>query len=272
MKLEANLPVVFLTLLVICIVVLGYMELKKLNERIKLVEYLVKGKKPLEKKDNIDLKNHVIEEKPKRNISEDNNNKVQEWQINNEKENIINTLNKKEEYVEEIQGEQEGVFVNHAGFPPHPSMMFMGMGMGVTEDIIDKINNDSNINFENIEEDEENMLINNMVEGVQKEIEEINGEDDDKGYNSESHSISDGDSDDKEKNEGSEEDEEDEEDEESVEGINLKEISEEEEFSKDKIFVDESYSVNELKAICRNLGIQFSGNKSTLIKRIMDNQ
>ena len=76
MKLEANLPVVFLTLLVICIVVLGYMELKKLNERIKLVEYLVKGKKPLEKKDNIDLKNHVIEEKPKRNISEDNNNKV----------------------------------------------------------------------------------------------------------------------------------------------------------------------------------------------------
>lgn len=264
MKVQANLPVVFLTLLVICIVVLGYMELKKLNERIKLVEYLVKDKKPLEKKDNIDVKNHVIEEKPKRNISEDNNNKVQEWQINNEKENIINTLNKKEEYVEEIQGEQEGVFVNHAGFPPHPSMMFMGMG--VTEDIIDKINNDSNINFENIEEDEENMLINNMVEGVQKEIEEINDEDDDKGYNSESQSISDEDSDDKEKNEGSEEDEE------SVEGINLKEISEEEEFSKDKIFVDESYSVNELKAICKNLGIQFSGNKSTLIKRIMDNQ
>ena len=264
MKLQANLPVVFLTLLVICIVVLGYMELKKLNERIKLVEYLVKDKKPLEKKDNIDVKNHVIEEKPKRNISEDNNNRVQEWQINNEKENIINTLNKKEEYVEEIQGEQEGVFVNHAGFPPHPSMMFMGMG--VTEDIIDKINNDSNINFENIEEDEENMLINNMVEGVQKEIEEINDEDDDKGYNSESQSISDEDSDDKEKNEGSEEDEE------SVEGINLKEISEEEEFSKDKIFVDESYSVNELKAICKNLGIQFSGNKSTLIKRIMDNQ
>ena len=264
MKLEANLPVVFLTLLVICIVVLGYMELKKLNERIKLVEYLVKDKKPLEKKDNIDVKNHVIEEKPKINISEYNNNKVQEWQINNEKENIINILNKKEEYVEEIQGEQEGVFVNHAGFPPHPSMMFMGMN--VNEDIIDKINNDSNINFENIEEDEENMLINNMVEGVQKEIEEINDEDDDKGYNSESQSISDEDSDDKEKNEGSEEDEE------SVEGINLKEISEEEEFSKDKIFVDESNSVNELKAICKNLGIQFSGNKSTLIKRIMDNQ
>ena len=261
MKLEANLPVVFLTLLVICIVVLGYMELKKLNERIKVLEYLVKDKKPLEKKDNVDVEKNIIDEKPKRNISEDNNNKVQEWQMNNEKENIINTLNRKEEYVEEIQEGQEEVFINPAGFPPHPSMMFMGMG--VTEDIIDKINNESNINFENIEEDEENMLINNMVEGVKKEIEEIVDEEDDKGDNSESQSNSDEGSDDKEKNED---------DEESVEGINLKEISEEEEFSKDKIFVDESYSVNELKAICKNLGIQFSGNKSTLIKRIMDNQ
>lgn len=261
MKLEANLPVVFLTLLVICIVVLGYMEIKKLNERIKVIEYLLKDKKPLENKDKVDLEKDIIDEKPKTNISEENKNKVQEWQMNNEKENIINTINRKEEYVEEIQEGQEEVFINPTGFPPHPSMMFMGMG--VTEDIIDKINNDSNINFENIEEDEENMLINNMVEGVQKEIEEIIDDDDDKDDNSESQSNSYEESDDKEKNED---------DEESVEGINLKEISEEEEFSKDKIFVDESYSVNELKAICKNLGIQFSGNKSTLIKRIMDNQ
>ena len=60
--------------------------------------------------------------------------------------------------------------------------------------------------------------------------------------------------------------------EESVEEINLKELSEEEDFSKNKINVDESFSVNELKAICKNLGLQLSGNKTTLIKRIMDNQ
>jgi hypothetical protein len=40
LKLETNLPVIFLTLLVIAIVVLGYLELKKLTERIKVVEYL----------------------------------------------------------------------------------------------------------------------------------------------------------------------------------------------------------------------------------------
>ena len=54
--------------------------------------------------------------------------------------------------------------------------------------------------------------------------------------------------------------------------INLKEISDEDDFSKDKISVDESFSVNQLKAICKNLGLQLSGNKTTLIKRIMDNQ
>ena len=56
------------------------------------------------------------------------------------------------------------------------------------------------------------------------------------------------------------------------EEIDLKEISDDDDFSKSKILVDESFSVNELKSICKNLGLQFSGNKSTLIKRIMDNQ
>ena len=60
--------------------------------------------------------------------------------------------------------------------------------------------------------------------------------------------------------------------EDSVEEINLKELSEEEDFSKNKIIVDESFSVNQLKSICKNLGLQLSGNKTTLIKRIMDNQ
>ena len=41
-----------------------------------------------------------------------NNNRVEEWQINNDKENIINTLNRKEEYVEEIQEGKEEVFIN----------------------------------------------------------------------------------------------------------------------------------------------------------------
>ena len=47
LKLETNLPVIFLTLLVIAIVVLGYLELKKIHERLKLLEYATKEKKKL---------------------------------------------------------------------------------------------------------------------------------------------------------------------------------------------------------------------------------
>ena len=38
LKLETNLPVIFLTLLVIAVVVMGYLELKKMNERIEKVK------------------------------------------------------------------------------------------------------------------------------------------------------------------------------------------------------------------------------------------
>ena len=37
---------------------------------------------------------------------------------------------------------------------------------------------------------------------------------------------------------------------------------------KEKIYVDETFSVNQLKSICKNMGLQLSGNKTTLIKRL----
>ena len=40
------------------------------------------------------------------------------------------------------------------------------------------------------------------------------------------------------------------------EEIDFKEIPADDDFEKEKIVVDESYSVNELKAICKNLGLQ----------------
>lgn len=276
MKLETNLPVVFLTLLVIAIVILGYLELKKLNERIKMLEYLNKEKKikdPPEKVDNVvadkvanDVEQKVVNnggQKHHKVISPETNNRVQEWQMNNEKDNIINTLNKKEEYIEEIEGDQH-VFFN-GGMFPQPPMMYKVMGVDERDDIIDKINNDETINFENIQEEE--TLINEIGSGGNKEIIIEDGDVSDNGdieeqgveVKEESPDISDGGSGDESV-------------EESVEEINLKELSEEEDFSKNKINVDESFSVNELKAICKNLGLQLSGNKTTLIKRIMDNQ
>ena len=139
------------------------------------------------------------------------------------------------------------------------------MGVDERDDIIDKINNDETINFENIQEEE--TLINEIGSGDNKEIIIEDGDVSDNGdieeqgveVKEESPDISDGGSGDESV-------------EESVEEINLKELSEEEDFSKNKINVDESFSVNELKAICKNLGLQLYGNKTTLIKRIMDNQ
>ena len=123
---------------------------------------------------------------------------------------------------------------------------------GEKDEIIDKINNDETVDFEN-NNGEEEILMDETGDEVNKEIiiEETDGGTDG-GTEEDDDSDMSGD--------------------ESVEELNLKEIHDEEDFSKNKISVDESFSVNELKVVCRNLGIQFSGNKSTLIKRIMDNQ
>ena len=55
----------------------------------------------------------------------ENNSRVEEWQVNNDKENmvkkenIINTLNNKEEYSEEVDEENEKVslMVDYMGLP-----------------------------------------------------------------------------------------------------------------------------------------------------------
>ena len=195
LKLETNLPVIFLTLLVIAVVVMGYLELKKMNERIKHLEYLNKNKDDKKdiKKPNISenvppqpVKQETIQEPLQETTESKNANRVEEWQMNNEKENIIDTLNGKDEYIEEINEKDEQIYFNE-GMYSVPSMMYH-MG-SEKEDIIDQISRNDNIDFE-----------------------------------------------------------------------------------KNKIYVDESFSVNELKLICKNLGIQSSGNKTTLITRIMDNQ
>ena len=284
LKLETNIPVIFLTLLVIAVVVLGYLEFKKLNERIKVLEYLNKEKEK-KKEGNNDIENNTNEIKnvgvtpiiPKSEIKEElprtNNMLVEEWQMNNEKENIINTLNRKEEYIEEINDGEQKIFFNTGGmYVQHP--MIYKMEDNETDDIIEKIKNDEDINFEDVNDDEifqqnnnEATVIEEYVESKDENEDKINiiehvednfeeEEDNDVSGPQENMNVElDGD--------GSDE---------SDTEINLKEITEEDDFSKNKIVVDESYSVNNLKSICKNLGLQLSGNKTTLIKRIMDNQ
>lgn len=248
LKLETNLPVIFLTLLVIAIVVLGYLELKKIHERLKLLEYATKEKKEISNDDG-KVETEIVEE-IKKEVSpvNENNNRVEEWQINNDKENIINTLNNKEEYSEEVDEENEKVFFN-GGLYGAPPDVFKMMDSG--DDIIDRVSKDEYVDFENTE--------NQMFDDITNEHDE-NDEGDKNDETDEHYDVETPKEDNSEESEG------------SIEDINLKELSDEDEFSKTKIIVDESYSVNELKAICKNLGIQLSGNKTTLIKRIMDNQ
>jgi hypothetical protein len=290
MKLETNLPVIFLTLLVISIVVFGYLELKKLHERIKVLEFSNKGKKnvpsKVEKVENMNndlvsqekMNNDLVSQEKMDNdlvsqgkmnneIVPENTSRVEEWQMNNEKDNIINTLNRKEEYIEEINDEekqmtffhQEGMYINQPMI--HNTILDDN---GYTDDIIEKIRNDEDINIENISEEEMfNKLNGNTLEETtdndDKEL-DIGGQVD---IINQSENISNSEKSDSEN--GSDNDESDEE-------INLKEINEEDDFSKSKITVDESYSVNDLKSICKNLDLPLSGNKTTLINRIMDNQ
>ena len=271
MKLETNLPVIFLTLLVISIVVIGYLELKKLHERIKVLEYNInKEKKKENKPEKVKTMDNVVPDivppEGKSEIVPENKNRIEEWQMNNEKENIINTLNRKEEYIEEINNEEEQQmsFLHEGGMYIQQPMMFKTM-VDDTDDIIEQIRNDEDINFENINEEEE--MFNKLNEDTKEDIidehknepeidieekVEIENENEDDNVSHSEKSISEND--------------------ESGEEINLKEINEEDDFSKSKIVVDETYSVNNLKTICKNLGLPLSGNKTTLINRIMDNQ
>ena len=251
LKLETNLPVIFLTLLVIAIVVLGYLELKKIHERLKLLEYATKEKKEISNDDG-KVETEIVEE-IKKEVSpvNENNNRVEEWQINNDKENIINTLNNKEEYSEEVDEENEKVFFN-GGLYGAPPDVFKMMDSG--DDIIDRVSKDEYVDFENTE----NQMFDEITD--ENDVYDENDEGDKNDETDEHYDVETPKEDNSEESEG------------SIEDINLKELSDEDEFSKTKIIVDESYSVNELKAICKNLGIQLSGNKTTLIKRIMDNQ
>ena len=277
MKLETNLPLIFLTLLVISIVVLGYLELKKMNERIKKLEYsLSRGDK---KSNTPNVEKTIVKSSPvvpeevknkvvlpdNNNNNNHNNNRVEEWQMNNQKDEIINTIHQKGDYIEEINSP---IFLNPGEIYAQHSMMYREMDVNGTDEIINQIHKDETIDFEKNIHDEEKMMndFENVNDGeIMDNQDKIDNDEQIESVHE--GSVHEGSVHEGSVHEGSVHDETL-----TEEEIDLKEISDEEEFSKNKIVVDESFSVNELKSICKNLGLQFSGNKSTLIKRIMDNQ
>ena len=281
LKLETNVPLIFLTLLVILIVVLGYLELKKINERIKILEYQNREKNKDSNKDinkNINKKDYIDE-------WQNNNEKIKTDNLNNDIENnisrnngyiiqendsiknkIINQLNKNETFNNDEEynnyfGEDQ-IDDNIDNIVKDYNYMKVNQHLDDKELPKNELINDDNINLDdddNInlnddiinldDDDDDNNIDDNIIDGIKLE--------DDKDIKSNiDKNIDDN------KSETSE----------ISEIINLKEINDEEDFEKEKIVVDESYSVNQLKTICKNLGLQLSGNKTTLIKRIMENQ
>tara|TARA_B100000427_G_scaffold320292_1_gene319489 strand:+ start:159 stop:977 length:819 start_codon:yes stop_codon:yes gene_type:complete len=269
LKFESNIPIIFLTIVVIAIVVIGYLEVKKINIRLDKLSSIViqssKGKMisnpNTESEDQTFEEDVVFKQEPVFNSKdkedivddkypEDTNKKVSMWD-QGPKEDIIHRINRfeevddDEESDEEVSDEEvsdEEVSDEEIDVDYKDKEDGILMGYSMTND------------YQNLSEEED--------DGKEEEVEDE--EEDDK-------------EEDKEEDEGENEEEnkeEDEEEDEEVEEIDLKQLSEsdDDEFKKEKIIVDESYSVNQLKQICRNLKLSVSGSKSMLIQRIMENQ
>jgi hypothetical protein len=163
-----------------------------------------------------------------------------------------------------------GGFMLQTGGP----MMPMGFEAKDMKDITE-IGLDEEINDE--EKDEIDVMEVEDID-VEKEIFGLENDDNDDNISESSQSYSD------DSEQSDEEDEDDEEDEVinlisgqgKVEEVDVEkddeEVSEEESEEEDKVVIDESLSVKQLKSICEEMNISQSGNKSQLIKRIIDNQ
>ena len=279
-KFESNMSIIFLTLLIIGIVIFMILEFKKINIRINKIVTIINEGKNMEYS-NIQDRSDIVEDK--NNIKErtnnemnneiDNNKNIETWRENNTKEEVINEINNtieddEEEYLEQGISNQ------------FSSMVFSSRGFGFNEEggqlDIEEISgsqdddedfNEGDINKEDI--DEEYIYEGNIDD---EEVDEgVNEEDTDEEKNSEGGITNENEIIDKypiDVDEGEDEGEDESDDEE----IDLKELEITEDFEKEKIIVDQSFSVNQLKQLCKNMGLSISGNKSLLISRIMDNQ
>ena len=244
-KIESNLPIIFITLMLIGITVFMIFEFKKINERINKIVTIINNE------DKVETIDEIKKESIDSNMSkeENRNQRVEQWRQKSDfiKENKTNNM-------------EESDF---------------------KQNIIDNINNPQREEPVSVQEEEEyidrNMFTSMIMsrglmgeENTRADIQEITQENVDQFEDEESEDERHEESED-ERHEESEDERDEESDIEEV--IDLKNITTiPDDFEKEKIDVDESYSVNELKQLCKNMGLSVSGNKTTLISRIMDYQ
>ncbi len=276
LHIQSNLPIIILTVLVICAIVLGYLEFKKVNTMIDLINNRLDG-----------LKNIKPELKPKvsDNVSKlplETSQEPTQSPIQEPPQNDTENLDKKQiekmpspppKNIDPLSAVMGGLpfggFMLQTGGP----MMPMGFEAKDMKDITE-IGLDEDINDE--EKDEINVMEVEDI-NVEKEIFGLENDDNDDNISESSQSYSDDSdqSDDEDEvidlisGQGKVEEIDVEKDDSDSSEEGQMEQSEEEE---DKIVIDDSLSVKQLKSICEEMNISQSGNKSQLIKRIIDNQ
>ena len=270
LQIQSNLPLIILTILVICIVVIGYLELKKVHNSIDTLnnrfDTLKKNETPKIDMKNIPLKGNTL---PSKNIQPQEGNNLNQG-IETISPNIDNHLpeidpSSQENDIEPgMDGIPPGIRMNPiesmmAGMPFGNIVLQGGpiLPMGFEAKNMD----DSGMTFE--EEDiDDNQEINEqeLTEENIQEIQEMNNLIEENNTLESDSNISELSNSDQE--DSDQEDNESHENEPVNKNINFNPV----------IQINESLSVRQLKNICEDMNLPQSGNKSQLIQRIKQHQ
>lgn len=283
LHIQSNIPLIVLTLSVICIVVIGFLELKKMTHKINELSVEVQNIKKM-KIENKEASNLTEENLKMQNLFHEQNNKKEKEVLKHEteqnEEKILEKIlekNIKDQILSEqqIPVSPEELIMGGMGFPPMMQgglasvilgggpMMQMGeihvQNMYDEEiDVQDNIEGDNDFEEIDVQENDDEELVEkqnisdtiiiNQPSEDKDIIDDNSSEDDSSVEDSGSDDFSESESDSESDKEGS-----------IILGSGkVEEIKE----------VDRSLSIKELKEICQKLGVSASGNKETLIKRI----
>ena len=308
LQIQSNLPLIILTILVICIVVIGYLELKKVHNSIDTLnnrfDTLKKNETPKIDMKNIPLKGNTL---PSKNIQPQEGNNLNQG-IETISPNIDNHLpeidpssqeNDIEPGMDGIPPGMDGIPPGMDGIPPgmdgippgmdgtppgirmHPiESMMAGMPFGnivlqggpiLPMGFEAKNMDDSGMTFE--EEDiDDNQEINEqeLTEENIQEIQEMNNLIEENNTLESDSNISELSNSDQEDSDQEDSDQEDS-DQEDNESHENEPVNKNINFNP-VIQINESLSVRQLKNICEDMNLPQSGNKSQLIQRIKQHQ
>ena len=305
LKIESNLPIIFLTILVIASIIIGFLELKKVNLKINTIGKVLETKindmnKKLDNTPPPQTKSNKLKNEIPLSKDDNEDNKIslttnyKEDKVNEDKIDIINKINQmNNEVCEEENDEGKYNEISHpfiqSGILLPNQFNFLNKEFHEGSVDIEEINDikykgnleeNDDTKIDNIEKDVYSSKVgsgqvddvNDDVNDEVEEVEEVEEEYGDGSNDSDDSEESEDGSDDSDGG-GGDDDDDDDDDETSI--VDLKELVVDEGdgvFEKEKTVVNDNYSVSQLKQLCKNMGLSVSGNKSSLIMRINNTQ